>query len=293
MRVLIYPITAVSLWGLNFVLLKALVGVVPPHVMNALRTMMAALAFMILARGVGFGRLAPRDALYVLLFGIVGNGVFQWFLMEGVLRTPASVAAVTNATNPAWLALVAYLWLGERLSLPGYLGIALAAFGVAMLGIGGGSLEVGVGVLMLVAASLAWAIYSVSARTVGERYPLLVWVTFGYVGGMLPYWLLNAPTLLTFDYGTIPAWAWVGILVSGLGANVLAYLAWMRAIQLLGASKAGVWQNLAPVLGALGGYLVLGERLPPLALLGGGLVLAGVALTQRARSTDRRGSGSR
>ena len=61
-------------------------------------------------------------------------------------------------------------------------------------------------------------------------------------------------------------------------------------MQLLGASKAGVWQNLAPVLGALGGYLFLGERLPAPALFGGVLVLAGVTLTQRARSRDRRGS---
>ncbi len=290
MPAFVYPLTAVTFWGLNFVLLKVLVGVLPPHTMNTFRTLVAAAGFLMLSRGAGLRRIPRRDALWILAFGFVGNGLFQWFLMEGVLRTPASIAAVANATNPAWLALVAYLWLGERLSLSGYLGIALAGLGVALLGFGGGGGEVGVGVLLLVLASLAWAVYSVSARTVGSRYPLLAWVSLGYVGGMLPYWLFNLPGLFALDYPGVPLWAWVGVAASGLLANLVAYLAWMRGVQLLGASKAGVWQNLAPVLGALGGYLFLGERLPAPALLGGVLVLAGVTLTQRARSRDRRGS---
>ncbi len=290
MPAFVYPLVAVTFWGLNFVLLKVLVGVLPPHAMNTFRTLVAAGGFLLLARGSGPTRIPRRDALWILLFGFVGNGLFQWFLMEGVLRTPASIAAVANATNPAWLALVAYLWLGERLSLPGYLGILLAGVGVALLGLGGGGGEVGVGVGLLVLASLAWAVYSVSARTVGNRYPLLAWVSLGYVGGMIPYWLFNLPGLFRLDYPAVPPWAWLGIAASGLLANLAAYLAWMRGVQLLGAAKAGVWQNLAPVLGALGGYLFLGERLPPLALLGGVLVLAGVALTQRARSRDRRDS---
>jgi len=279
----LYAATAVSLWGLNFVLLKLLVGVLPPHAMNTLRTLVAAAGFALLLTRERRVRIAPADALAILAFGVLGNGIFQWLLMEGVLRTPAAIAAVANATNPAWLALLGYLILRERLAPMGYLGIALAAFGVALLGGGGGRGEVGVGVGMLVLASLAWAVYSISARTVGSRYPLFVWVGLGYVGGMVPYWLFGLPQVLALPFFELPRWVWWGTAASGIFANVVAYLAWMRAVQLLGPGKAGVWQNLAPVLGALGGYVFLGERLSPLALFGGALVLLGVALTQRAR----------
>ncbi len=284
MPAFVYPLIAVTFWGLNFVLLKLLVGVMPPHLMNTLRTLVAAAAFLVLFFRAGAPRIPWRDARYVLGFGLVGNALFQWFLMEGVLRTPASVAAVANATNPAWLALVAYFWLGERLALSGYLGIALAFLGVALLGLGGGGGALGVGVVMLTLASLAWAIYSVSARTVGARYPLLSWMALGYVGGMLPYWLWNLPLVLVFSYRAVPGWAFLGLAASGLLANVAAYLAWMRGVQLLGAARAGVWQNLAPILGALGGFVFLHERLPWTALLGAFLVLLGVYLTQRART---------
>lgn len=289
MRGVLFAATAVSLWGLNFVLLKLLVGVLPPHAMNTLRTLVAAGGFLFLLARAPRAPVAPADALRILAYGTIGNGVFQWLLMEGVHRTPAAIAAVANATNPAWLALLGYLVLAERLSPAGYLGIALAALGVALLGGGGGG-EVGVGVGMLVLASLAWAVYSVSARTVGARYPLLTWVSLGYVGGMVPYWLFGLPQVLALPFAELPAWVWLGTAASGLFANVVAYLAWMRAVQLLGPGKAGVWQNLAPVLGALGGYVFLGERLSPLALFGGALVLLGVALTQRARVRGSRGS---
>jgi drug/metabolite transporter (DMT)-like permease len=139
-------------------------------------------------------------------------------------------------------------------------------------------------VLLLTLASLAWAVYSVSARTVGHRYPLLAWVSLGYVGGMAPYWLWSLPAVLRLDYAALPLWAWIGIAASGLLANLAAYLAWMRGVQLLGAARAGVWQNLAPILGALGGFVFLHERLPGTALLGALLVLLGVYLTQRARA---------
>ncbi len=286
----LYAILAVSLWGLNFVLLKLLVGVLPPHAMNTLRTLVAALGFGLLFFRGPRVRIPWRDALRILLYGLIGNGIFQWLLMEGVLRTPAGIAAVANATNPVWLALLGYLFLRERLAPLGYVGIGLAAFGVILLGGGGGGGEVGLGVFLLVLASLAWAVYSLSARTVGARYPLLVWVSLGYVAGMAPYWLLNLPAVLALPFGQLPAWVWLGTATSGLFANVVAYLAWMRAVQLLGPSRAGVWQNLAPVIGALGGYLFLGERLSAPAFLGGALVLLGVTLTQRARV--RGGAGS-
>ena len=286
----LYPLVAVLFWGLNFVLLKVLVAAIPPHQMNAVRTLVAAAGFLILARGAGLGQVARRDAVRIVAYGLVGNALFQWLLIEGVLRSPAAVAAVANATNPAWLALVAYLWLGERLGAGGYLGIALAGVGVALLGAGGGRGEVGFGVFLLVLASLAWAVYSVSAKLMEGRYPLLTWVALGYVGGMVPYWLWELPGMARVDLAAVPAWAWLGTAASGLLANLVAYLAWMRGVQLLGAARAGVWQNLAPVVGALGGYLFLGERLSPLAWAGGALVLAGVYLTQRSRPRGRRGS---
>jgi len=287
-----YAILAVSLWGLNFVLLKVLVGVLPPHAMNTLRTLVAASGFLLLyLRGPKVPM--PRgDALRIVAFGFIGNGLFQWLLMEGVLRTPAGIAAVANATNPAWLALLGYLFLKERLTALGYLGIALAALGVLLLGGGGGG-EVGIGVVFLVLASLAWAVYSLSARTVGARYPLSAWVGLGYVVGMLPYWAWNVPSVATLPFASLPAWVFWGVAASGLLANVVAYLAWMRAVQLLGASRAGVWQNLAPLIGAIGGYVFLGERLSGQALLGGALVLLGVTLTQRARVRGAAGSERR
>jgi drug/metabolite transporter (DMT)-like permease len=284
----IYPLFAVLAWGANFALIKVLAEYLPSHAMNVLRTLIAAVFYVLLWRF--RQRLSWRDLLIIGAVGLLGNGMYQQFFLEAVPRIPASLATLTAATSSLWVALLGAVWLGERLSGVGFLGVGLSFVGIVLLTWGGANEFSPAGVVYGLLAALVWALYSLASRPYSGRYHLLSWVGVGYVLGMSPYWLAHAPGLAhvpqlnTANLSAMPLWVWLGIAVSALMANTLAYLAWVRGIQLLGAVRVSVFSNLTPIIGVAGGMIFLGERLSGLVWLAGALTLVGVVITQRSKA---------
>ena len=81
--------------------------------------------------------------------------------------------------------------------------------------------------------------------------------------------------------------AWLALAASGLLCNAAAMLLWNTGIHRVPASRAGVFLNIEPALGSILGVKLLGERLGPLAWVGGGLILAAaVALTSGGKGVE-------
>lgn len=276
-----FPLYSVAVWGGNFTLMKVLASNLPPHAMNGMRTLIAGVIFAVLWRL--RERLSLRQWVLLALLGVLGNSGYQFFFLEGVPRLPAAYNAIVNSTGPVWVALVSLLWLRERLSAMGYFGLGLSVLGVMGLARGGGGSVQLLGIVLAQLAVLVWAIYSVAARPVGNRYHLITWTGGGFVLGMIPYWIFSLPQAACLELSQVPPLVWLGIGASAVLANVTAFLAWTRAIQLLGPVRASVFQNLTPLVGVLVAALTLHERLGGLELLAGTLTLLGVLITQRAR----------
>ncbi len=276
----LFPVYSVLAWGLNFALMKVLVGQLPPHTMNSLRTLIAGVIFLLLWRFQE--RLAWRDWLIVGGIGMLGNVAYQSFFLEAVPRLSASYNTIVSTTGPVWVALISAWWLRERLSLLGYAGFALSLLGVVGLSWGGeGRLEL-LGVLFSLGAALIWAIYTVASRVFGERYRLLTWTGVGFVAGMLPYWLWHVPEA-NLQSSPLSPLVLLGMIASAVFALVLAFLSWVRAVQLLGPVRVAPFQYLTPLVGVAAGVLLLGEKLTWIDMLAGVVILLGVSITQRAK----------
>jgi drug/metabolite transporter (DMT)-like permease len=85
----------------------------------------------------------------------------------------------------------------------------------------------------------------------------------------------------------MPASAWGQLLFIAVLSTVAGYLVWAKAIQVMTATGAAAYIYFIPIVSALVSILFFGERLGLLALLGGGLILGGVLLIQRARIPAR------
>jgi drug/metabolite transporter (DMT)-like permease len=117
----------------------------------------------------------------------------------------------------------------------------------------------------------------------------------GAVPVMLAIWVLG-PLLLTPltranfalpPFAHVSPTAWIALAISGLFCTATTTLLWNWGIHHVPASRAGVFLNIEPALGAWLGVQLLGERLGPFAWVGGGLILAAaVALTTRGRETE-------
>lgn len=277
----LFPLYSVLAWGLNFALMKVLVAELPPHAMNSLRTLIAGVIFLLLWRF--RERLTWRDWVIVGGIGMLGNLAYQSLFLEAVPRLSASLNAIVSATGPVWVALISAWWLRERLSSLGYMGFALSFLGVVALSWGGeGRLEL-LGVLFSLGAALVWAIYTVASRWFGVHYRLLTWTGLGFIVGMLPYWLWHLPQTLCLESNQLSPLVLLGITASAVFALVLAFLSWVRAIQLLGPVRVAPFLYLTPLVGVSAGVLLLGETLTWVDVLAGVVILLGVFTTQRAR----------
>jgi drug/metabolite transporter (DMT)-like permease len=151
---------------------------------------------------------------------------------------------------------------------------------------GGGAL---VGNLILLAACFAWALYTVGARPLVERYgsvPTTVWTLWiGAVGLMAA----GTPALARQDWGAVRPAAWGGLAFSATFAISLAYLIWYRGVERIGNTRTAIFSNLTPIVALFAGAVLLGERPSLAALVGVGLTLGGVMVVR----SDPGGAGTK
>src|SRR5204863_3887089 len=130
-----------------------------------------------------------RDALGVLLaVGLFGNGLAFLCYTNAIARSSLSLASVLMYTSPAWVALLAWRFLGEPIGPRRLIAVAIAFVGVALLAQAydpsavSGSLA---GVLFGVAGGFSYGVYVVlSKRALRLHHPFTV-TTFGYIGAVL------------------------------------------------------------------------------------------------------------
>ncbi|MDY6794779.1 MAG: EamA family transporter [Actinomycetota bacterium] len=262
----------------------------------ALRFFLGTLFLVLLMLRPGQPRIAVKalkdDGLHILVLGAVG--VFLTFLLFhlGVEKTEASVAAVLFSMNPVFTVLVAYFALGERLGIPGWIGVAvglLGAFtaitGFEFSGLFGREDFLG-GALMLLSA-LCWAFYTVYGKKYSERYGgLVVSFTSMAVGSLL------FVLLLTFqggwaEMGDYSARAWMWLVYLGVITVGIGYILYFEGMRRIPASRGASLFYLKPILALLFAYFALGEPIYYTLILASVMVAAGVLLVTLPRERAR------
>ncbi|HET7126135.1 MAG TPA: DMT family transporter [Lysobacter sp.] len=164
------------------------------------------------------------------------------------------------------------LRMGERLRVPQWCGLMLACGGLVGLVLPGLSAPPLAGALLMLGAGVAWGVYSLRGRGVGD--PLRI--TAGNFLRAVPMAALLA--LLFVDRASLtPAGAGYAVL-SGALASGVGYAIWYTALPRLRATTAATVQLCVPVLAALGGVMLLGEALTLRLLLASAAILGGIAL---------------
>jgi drug/metabolite transporter (DMT)-like permease len=276
------------IWGVNFPVIKAALGEIPPLAFNALRFPLAALTILIILRWKeGYSWPERADWPRVFFLGILGNVVYQGFFIFGVDATLAGNASILLATIPLWTLILSTLlrheeptglvWIGILATLAGMVMVVLG--GDLTLGFQGGTLK---GDLLMVGAAVTWSIYAVGSKKLVTKYgplPVTAWTLWIGTAGLV---LWGAPTLTSFPISAPSALSWVGVVYAGVMAIGLAYLLWNRGVRRIGSSRTAAYQNLVPVVALLVAWLWLGEVPRPLQMAGAGVVLVGITLTRRA-----------
>ena len=218
----------------------------------------------------------------VAAVGLVNStGPFLLFALAS-LALSAGLMAIFNATAPLWAALIAWLWLQERLDRWRLVGLAIGLLGVVGVSWGKADLKTGVlGVspaLGIAACLLATVLYGVGAN-----------LTRKTLQGVPPMAVAAGSQLASAAALALPAWwwwpvrtpsaaAWAAAAVLAVACTGLAYVLYFRLIANVGSTRAISVTFLIPAFAMGWGALVLGEQPSAVMLAGCGVILLGTAL---------------
>ncbi|WP_104990163.1 EamA family transporter [Deinococcus sp. NW-56] len=275
-RSLLLALLITFIWGVNFVVIKWSVSDAPPLLVAALRFAVAAFPAVLF---VGRPQVPARILWgYGLAVGVVQFGLLYLAVQLGM---SAGVASLLMQTQAFFTALLAARFLGERITPPQMLGMALAFGGMAVIGTASGGDVTLIGLGLTLVAALGWAVSNLLVRASGGAnvFALVIWSS---LVAPLP---LAGLAVLTEGWGNVVgtltdsgATFWAAVLFMGLGNTVLGFGVWSWLIQRHGAARIAPLSLLVPVFGMLASAVFYREAFPALKLLGAGLVLAGLVL---------------
>lgn len=229
-------------------------------------------------------RIRKKDIPLILMIGVIGYFISIWTQFVGTKLSTAQMGSVITAATPAFMVLFARILLKEKITLRKALSVTLATIGVLVIigvgGIGEMSPSLQFGGLILGLSALTWALMSVLIKQVPKDYSQLVITTYGILVAtivMTPLVITEMNVAKVQDVLLQPI-VWGGILYLGIVSTAGAFFFWNKGLQLVDATRAGIYFFFQPVVGTLLGYFFLGEQIGITFWLGGALILGGVSL---------------
>ncbi|MGF7148434.1 drug/metabolite transporter (DMT)-like permease [Sphingomonas zeicaulis] len=283
------------LWAGNSIIGRAVRNDIPPFTLTFVRWTGAVLVLLPFAAR---HLIAERRAILaawrpILLLAATGVIAFNALLYTALHHTTATNGLLIQAAIPAFVLLFDRIAFGTRPAAAAVAGVAISMVGVATIVFRGdlhaiGSFRFATGDLLVLAAVVAWAVYTIALRLRPAIHPLSLLATTFMIGAvaMLPLALTEWQRIIAIEArpGVIAAFAYVAVLPS-----VVAFFLYNAAVDALGPARPGQAITLMPLFGALLAAPLLGEDLHGYHLAGMALILSGILVT--AILGQRPGSG--
>ena len=226
-------------------------------------------------------KIDPADLPYFILLGVFGIGAAQFFYLLAISRIHVAAAILLHYTGPVFVALYVVLIQGQRLGLQSMLAIAGTLVGCFWV-VGAYNLELfalnraGIGAGF--AAAMAFAAYSLLSTRGMARYSPWTVLLYGLLFAALLWNLLHPPLAAFFRGYSVDQWGWIAYI--GIGGTILPFGLYFMGIRQISPTHASVTATLEPISAAAIAALFLGERLAPLQIMGGVLVLISILALQ-------------
>lgn len=279
---------ALVIWGSSFVAIKFAYTTYPPLTLAAVRFVVATLilgALTLLPKN--RVKLEKKDILTVAVCGLTGIMLYAVLQNIAMQWTSASSATLIIASYPIITLLMESLIYKTKLSLMKIVAILIAICGVVILSYVKTESRISgelLGILLLMAAGVFWAVYNFMMKRVVNQYPpitLLFYITLFGTIFLLPLSLFErtawqTPTLLSFSM----------MLFLGVFCSVIAYLLYNRGLTTMAPSTITSMLNLMPIIGVFFSWILLGEQVTLRKIVGGAIVILGVMLSVRKSKSD-------
>lgn len=268
-------------WAGNYVVGKFVIAEISPLWITYLRWILA--LFLLFPLAIYLEKpdwaAVKKDIPLLIVMGIVGVVGFNTLLYMALAYTTPTNAALVSTLNPGVIVLLSVLVLREQVTAIQGAGLLVSLLGVLVILTQGELAQVfrrtyNTGDLLMLAALVAWAVYSLVGKKITIRP-----VTATAVSSLLAVIMITPFALMQgLDTTKIGPLAIAGTLYIAIFPSVGSFMFWNMAVRIIGAGKTGISLNLVPVFTMLIG-ISLGETITAAQIVGGFLVFIGVYLT--------------
>lgn len=272
-----------AIWGASFLFTRLAVvefGALPTA---AVRVAVATAFLLPLVAWRGLGPVFRQHWKAVLLIGLVNSGLPFALFAYALLSITTGLSAMLNAAVPLFGAIVAWVWLQERLDASRIAGLAIGFIGVGMLAWDKAGfrpeatgLDAALAVLACLVASVSYGVAANAAKRYLGGLPPLVTAAGSQTGATLG---LALPAALLWPAQMPGTQAWLCLLVVGVLCTGVAYILYFRLIEHAGPARAVTVTFAIPVFAIFYGAVFLDEPVTPWMVLCGGVIIGGVALS--------------
>ena len=280
-------IFTVLFWGMSFVSTKIILNTgFPPVTIALLRfTIAGTILFPIVKLKEPGVKLSIKVLIPMALSGLMGITSYFYCENRGIQLTTASNAALIIATIPIFTLITEYTFFKQKIRVYKIGGIILSILGVYFLIDPVGTLQSSsgriVGNFFMLGACLSWVTYVIISKKLRNLYSGLVLTTYHSIFGtlfLIPLSLMERSAWITLNPSV-----WLHILYLSIICSAVCYFLYLFALSKLEATVVSSYINIIPIVGALGGVLILDERLFPVQIIGAIAILGGVIIVNLKR----------
>jgi drug/metabolite transporter, DME family len=264
---------------------------IDPVILSQCRTGFSFLAlavWLIARRGIRALRVPWRDLAKLVLLGLAGLVVSNYFYYLAIQRTNVATAIIVQYTAPVWVLLYMVARGAERLTASKMGSVLLAIMGIALvIGIfrrGGIQLDV-IGVTAALVASFSFAYYNVAGHYLLERYDRWMVILYATLAASLFWIIVNPPNKIIAAHYS--GGAWVFLAVFSFVSMLLPFTLYFTGLKLLVPTKAIIASCLEPVFAILIAAIVLREAVGFIQAIGIVMVLGAIVMAQKSGPDPR------
>jgi O-acetylserine/cysteine efflux transporter len=268
----------VTIWGVNFVVIKIGLQDLPPVLFTALRFVFAALPLVFFVK-------RPQAAWPL----VVTYGLFQFalqftLLFSGIqLGLPAGLASLVIQLQAFFTIGLAVLMLGERPRAVQLVGALVALCGMGLVAIHLDSHATLIGFVLVVLAGVCWALANITTKKMGQVNALSLVVWGSLVASpplLLASWLMEGQAAWQHAYQAFGVKSLLAVLFQAYPSTIVGFGIWSMLMHRYAAATIAPFTLLVPVAGMTSAALILGEQLQWWKVAAGLMVLTGLALNQ-------------
>ncbi len=280
-------------WGGTFIAGRMTAQSMPHMTIATGRFVVAAVILIIVAYRVegGLPKLTRSQFFSTLALGLTGISIYNVFFLAALERMPAGKTALLVAMSPILTGISVTIILKERLGWHRWGGLIFAFVGVVTIVTKGDVLHAtqsiisafGWGEFFMMTAIVSWVAYTLISRFALKGLSPIAATTYATLFGA-GFLLIGAAFELPQLTAEMLTWKNAGaIFYLGSFGSALAFIWYSEGVKTIGPARTVAFTNLVPVFGVLLGFLILSEPILPSMVIGGGIVIAGVTLTNRAK----------